>query len=145
MTSVLPTDKLKRPPQAFALSMWLLLSMTPLGACAQYIVKSLRPIEFDGKVLAAEWGHLDTLSLVSHWPVHDKKPNARTEYRFTYDEKFLYFSAVCYDEPTLIQDPHFERDKLSMTSDHVVLFLDTYNDNENGWHLRSRPLGPVRT
>jgi hypothetical protein len=143
MIFLLQTGKSERPPNAFvlSLSMWLLLSMIPLGACAQHIVKSLKPIELDGKVLPAEWHHIDTLSFVSHWPVHDSKPNARTEYRITYDEKYLYFSAICYDEPILIQDPHFERDKLSMTSDHVILFLDTYNDNENGLAFAVTPTG----
>ncbi len=115
--------------------------MRPIEGLTQQIPKIVKPIELDGKVLPAEWSDIDTISFASHWPIHAEKPNARTDYRIAYDEKFLYFAAVCYDDPSLIQDPYFERDNLTMASDHVVLFLDTYNDNENGLVFAVTPTG----
>ncbi len=96
------------------------------------IPKLLAPIEFDGKIETGEWDAVDTLSFISHWPEFSEKPNSRTLFRVTYDEKFLYFSALCFDQPNLIQGPNFERDNWEMTMDHVAIIMDTYNDNENG-------------
>ena len=94
--------------------------------------KAESPIEFDGKVGEGEWNSIDTLSLVSHWSTYSDKPNARTLFRVAYDDKFLYFSTVCYDNPDHLQEPTFERDRWEMTMDQVAIILDTYNDNENG-------------
>jgi hypothetical protein len=98
-------------------------------------------IEFDGKVGDAEWSSVDTLSFVSHWPTYKPRPNARTIFRVAYDEKYLYFSAVCFDSPSLIQGPTFERDNWAMTMDQATLYLDTYNDNENGLVFAVTPTG----
>src|SRR5687768_2709947 len=67
------------------------------------------PISLDGKVTAEEWEGIDTLSFVSHWPVYTSKANARTIFRVAYDDTYLYFSAICFDKPELIQGPFFER------------------------------------
>src|SRR5687767_10837370 len=99
------------------------------------------PIEFDGRVTAGEWDSIDTLSLISHWPTYADKPNARTLFRLAYDDKFLYFSVVCYEKQGHIQDPSFERDYWEMTVDQVAIILDTYNDNENGVIFVVTPTG----
>jgi len=90
-----------------------------------------QPIIFDGKVTEGEWDDIEALPLVSHWPVYSDQPNARTLLRIAYDDKYLYWSAVCYGDPSQIQEPTFERDGIGMTMDHIALVLDTYNDNEN--------------
>ena len=105
------------------------------------IPRLLAPIEFDGKVTKGEWDAIDTLSFISHWPTFADKPNARTLFRVAYNENFFYFSAVCYDKPDQIQGPNFERDNWAMTMDHVVIMLDTYNDNENGLIFSVTPTG----
>ena len=53
-------------------------------------------------------------------------------FRVAYDDKFLYFSSICYDNPDHMREPTFERDRWEMTMDQVAIILDTYNDNENG-------------
>ncbi len=98
-------------------------------------------ILFDGVVDSLEWGSIAALPLVSHWPAFSAEPGTRTEFRVAYDEKFLYFSAICYDDPALIQQPYFEHDKLAMTMDHISLILDTYNDNENALYFCVSPTG----
>lgn len=105
------------------------------------IPRLLAPIEFDGKVGDGEWAAIDTISLISHWPAFSDKPNSRTLFRIAYDEKFFYFSAVCFDKPNQIQGPNFERDNWAMTMDHVAIILDTYNDNENGVIFVVTPTG----
>jgi len=61
--------------------------------------------------------------------------------RVAYDEKYLYWSAVCFGNLSFIQEPSFERDAISMTMDQVTILLDTYNDNENGLSFVVTPTG----
>lgn len=126
---------------AFLSGACLLVSIAALEVFAQQMPRISRPIEIDGKIGASEWGDIDTLSFVSHWPTYSEKANVRTTYRIAYDEKFLYFSAICYDKPALLQGPYFERDMWTMSMDQVALFLDTYNDNENGLVFVVTPTG----
>jgi hypothetical protein len=109
------------------------LSCPAFGQLPAYPIPRLEsPIEFDGKIGKGEWDSIDTLSLVSHWSTYSDKPNARTLFRVAYDDKFLYFSTVCYDNPDHMREPTFERDRWEMSMDQVAIILDTYNDNENG-------------
>src|SRR5688572_3270121 len=109
------------------------LTCPAFGQLPAYPIHKLESsIDFDGKVGEGEWNSIDTLSLVSHWSTYSDKPNARTLFRVAYDDKFLYFSTVCYDKPDHLREPTFERDRWEMTMDQVAIILDTYNDNENG-------------
>jgi hypothetical protein len=99
------------------------------------------PIHIDGLVTDQEWNTIDTLPLYSHWPNFSTSPNTRTLFRVAYDETYLYFSAICYGDPELIQGPYFERDNWGMTMDQVGIILDTYNDNENGVIFVVTPTG----
>ncbi|MCK6695329.1 MAG: hypothetical protein L6Q97_24910, partial [Thermoanaerobaculia bacterium] len=98
-------------------------------------------IEFDGHINAGEWDAVDTLPMASHWPSFSEKPNTRTQFRVAFDDKYLYFSALCYDKPAAIQAPTFERDIWGMTMDQISIILDTYNDNENGLIFVVTPTG----
>ncbi|MGK7389264.1 MAG: DUF5916 domain-containing protein [Candidatus Cyclobacteriaceae bacterium M2_1C_046] len=105
------------------------------------VPKLENPIKFDGLVEADEWGNIDTLSFITHWPTYGSQSPFRTVYRIAYDETFIYFSAICYDDPELIQAPYFERDKWEMNQDQITLGLDTYNDNENNLVFVVTPTG----
>lgn len=98
-------------------------------------------IEFDGRIGDGEWDAADTLHMASHWPTFSEKPNTRTQFRVAFDDKYLYFSALCYDKPEAIQGPTFERDVWGMTMDQISIILDTYNDNENGLVFVVTPTG----
>ena len=117
----------------------ILWSAAPCQSQEMQVAKNV--ITLDGRVTAQEWNDIDTLSFISHWPAYSHTPTTRTQYRIAYDEKFLYFSAVCFDNTALIQGPYFERDNWGMTMDQVALFLDTYNDNENGLVFAVTPTG----
>lgn len=105
------------------------------------IPKLKNVINFDGLVEADEWKDIDTLSFVTHWPNYGMKSPYKTDFRIAYDKTFVYFSAICYDDPELIQAPYFERDKWEMNHDQIVLALDTYNDNENNLVFVVTPTG----
>jgi hypothetical protein len=95
------------------------------------IPKLKKEITFDGVVDKEEWEDIDSLTLVTHWPEYGKASPFRTAFRIAYDQTYLYFSGICYDDPNLIRSPYFERDKWQMNMDQLTLILDTYNDNEN--------------
>ncbi len=59
---------------------------------------------------------------------------AQTEARLTYDELNLYLGIICYD-PTPGKRPveSLRRDYNFMRNDNFMLFLDTYNDQTNGF------------
>src|SRR4030066_1516018 len=59
---------------------------------------------------------------------------AQTEVRLTYDELNLYLGIICYD-PTPGKRPveSLRRDYGFMRNDNFMLFLDTYNDQTNGF------------
>lgn len=99
------------------------------------------PVQVDGIVTQSEWNAIDTLPIYAHWPDFSLTPNTRTLFRVARDETYLYFSAVCYGDPDLIQGPYFERDKWGMSMDQVAIVLDTYNDNENGVLFAVTPTG----
>lgn len=98
-------------------------------------------IKFDGIVEHDEWQNITPLPMASHWPEFNNEPNLKTEIYVGYDENFLYMASICYDDPALIQSQTFERDILGMTTDHVLLTLDPYNDNENAQFFAVTPTG----
>ncbi len=98
-------------------------------------------INFNGIIDPGEWDDLPTIPLVSHWPEYSETANNKTNFYIAYNEKFLYFAAMCYDDPALIQAPTFERDNWSMAMDQITLILDPYNDNENAVVFSVTPSG----
>lgn len=107
-------------------------SVTHVNGLVTQVPRLITSIVFDGYVQENEWNGIDTISLVSHWPVFDSRPNAHTLLRVAYDDTYFYFSAMCFDNPELIQGPFFERDNWGMSMDQITIILDTYNDDENG-------------
>ncbi len=113
----------------------------PSSSDALLIPMLKHPVDFDGWIGEGEWEDVDTLSFESHWPAYSTTPNTRTQYRLAIDEKYLYFAALCFDDPAGVQGSSFERDNWNMTMDQVALILDTYNDNENGLIFVVSPTG----
>lgn len=111
--------------------LFVLFSFNSYTQVSLPVPKLTKEITFDGFVDKEEWSEIDTLTLVTHWPEYGKISPFRTAFRIAYDQTFIYFSGICYDDPNLIRSPYFERDKWAMNMDQLTLILDTYNDNEN--------------
>lgn len=127
------------------LPIFLLITFLSIPAIGQLPVNEIprlnTSIEFDGQVAPGEWDAIESIPLVSHWPTFAEKPNGRTLLRIAYDDKYLFWSSVCYYDMSLIQEPTFERDAISMTMDQVTILLDAYNDNENALAFVVSPTG----
>lgn len=67
---------------------------------------------------------------------------ARTEIRMTYTESTLYMGIICYD-PTPGKRPveSFRRDFSFLKNDNFIAFIDTYNDQTNGFAFGISPAG----
>lgn len=67
---------------------------------------------------------------------------AQTEIRLTYNESTLYVGIICYD-PTAGKRPveSFRRDFNFMKNDNFIVFIDTYNDQTNGFAFGISPAG----
>jgi hypothetical protein len=67
---------------------------------------------------------------------------AQTEIRLTYNESTLYVGIICYDpSPGKRPVESFRRDFNFMKNDNFIVFIDTYNDQTNGFAFGISPAG----
>lgn len=99
------------------------------------ISKSDSPISIDGILDEKIWSSAD---MATHFqrvlPTDTGFAIAQTEVRLTYNESTLYMGIVCYD-PTDGKRPveSLRRDFAFGKNDNFLVFIDTYNDQTNGF------------
>jgi len=54
-------------------------------------------IRFDGVVDESAWDAIEPFPIVVQKPTYGQDPTETTEFRIGYNNRFLYFSARCYD------------------------------------------------
>ena len=67
---------------------------------------------------------------------------AHTEVRMAYDQKNIYILAVCYKPlpgPNMVES--FKRDFSFQKNDNFIFFLDTFNDQTNGYTFGTNAVG----
>lgn len=104
----------------------------------KYRIKIFRtdyPVNLDGILDEPVW---QTADIASHFqrvlPTDTGYASARTEVRVTYTESTLYVGVVCYDpSPGKRPVESLRRDFNFLKNDNFVVFLDTYNDQTNGF------------
>jgi hypothetical protein len=103
------------------------------------IQKASEKIKIDGKLDENSWKNAAIAS--DFWmafPVDGKKADLQTEVRMTYDEQFLYLSAVCHgDDQYIIQT--LKRDVDFWESDVFVVVIDPVNQRSNGFNFGVNP------
>ncbi len=75
-------------------------------------------------------------------PMDTNKANVRTEVRMLYDDKNLYLIAVNYEKlpgPYMVES--LRRDFNFGKNDNFLLFLDTFDDQTNGFTFGSNAMG----
>ncbi len=93
------------------------------------------PITIDGVLDEAVWSYTE---MATHFqrvlPTDTGFAIAQTEVRLTYTESTLYMAITCYD-PTSGKRPveSFRRDFNFGKNDNFLVFIDTYNDQTNGF------------
>jgi hypothetical protein len=108
-----------------------------------HINKATSPIKIDGRVDDEEWTHCETAK--DFWmitPADTSRAKSRTEAKFTYDDKFLYFSAINYQQteaPYIVES--LKRDFNFGRNDNLWLILEPFNDLTNGWVFGTNAAG----
>jgi hypothetical protein len=73
-------------------------------------------------------------------PEEGKIPPVKTECYIAYDENNIYFAFKCYDDVKNIRKTLTKRDNFTM-DDMVVIYLDTYRKEREGYIFGTNPLG----
>jgi hypothetical protein len=125
-----------------ALWAWLLPGST--GAAAQkqneayrlHIHRAPSPITIDGSAHEPAWQSAEVAS--DFWmvlPMDTGRAKVRTDVRMAYDDRNLYLSAICYygDVPGPYMVDSLKRDWSFGSNDNFIFFLDTFDDQTNGF------------
>jgi len=120
------------------------LSAQKINEKYQYhINKATSEIRIDGKLDEAQWQRCESTS--DFWmmtPADTSKANCRTVAKFTYDDHFLYFSAINYqakESPYIVES--LKRDFNFGRNDNLWLILEPFNDLTNGWVFGTNAAG----
>lgn len=126
-----------------------LLCTTPLLAQQHKEIKISRatdPILVDGKLDESTWQKADIGSdFHQNFPTDTVLANAKTELRFTYDDKYLYIGAIMHNPgPREYVTPSLRRDFRGGGNDMIVVGFDTFDDNTNAFQFGMNPFGVRR-
>ncbi len=110
------------------------------------IKKAEGEIRIDGVLDEPDWDKAQVAGdFFQTYPADTSYALTKTEARVTYDDNYLYVSAVCYDEVEgdyVIQS--LKRDFSYPVSDAFAVYLDPFNDGQNGLCFGVNPMGAQR-
>ncbi len=128
------------------------LSCFALSALAQHqpilhIQRATAPIKIDAVLDEPDW-QLAAMAnnFMQYFPADTSLAKAQTEVRMTYDDNFIYISAVMYN---LAADrkyvtPSLRRDYRGEANDGITVVIDPFQDNTNAFQFGVNPFGVQR-
>ncbi len=91
-------------------------------------------INIDGLLSEEVWSSsADSDFFIQVKPLPGKKSKSRTSIQILYDKDAVYFGLFCQDPPDSVSKVLSLRDDYNPNCDVIGIFLDTYNDNQNGF------------
>jgi len=100
-------------------------------------------IKIDGKLTENIWGAKPVTNFTQLEPDEGKPAKQKTKVWVAYDESYLYIAAKLYDtNANLIDKALMRRDNL-VESDWFFAYLDTYNDDRNGYFFAVNAGGSI--
>ena len=109
-----------------------------------HIHRATSPVVVDGSVDDAAWQTAEVVD--NFWmvlPMDTSRANIRTDVRMTYDEQNVYLSAVCYHGnvagPYMVES--LRRDWAFARNDNFLVFIDTFEDQTNGFTFGTNAAG----
>jgi hypothetical protein len=119
----------------------LLLTIRGLTQKTLTAVKSTLAPVIDGKLDDLAWQNAPlAVDFVQNSPSYGQPASANTAVRILYDDNAVYIAAQLYDQPSLIRKQLTARDgELQQDADYFSVFLDTYNDKQNGFQFLVTP------
>jgi hypothetical protein len=107
------------------------------------IEKTAEPVEIDGLLDEAAWAKAQMVTDFRRvLPTDTGFAVAQTQVRLLYNETTLFVGVVCLD-PTQGKRPveSLRRDFAFLKNDNFIVFIDTYNDQTNGFAFGVSPAG----
>jgi hypothetical protein len=100
-------------------------------------VKVSKPPQVDGVLNDDAWKDVQPeTNFTQNFPNWGQPASKRSEVRIVYDNSAIYIGAYLYDDPANIRKQITARDAEQQTdADFFSIFLDTYNDNQNGFQF----------
>lgn len=121
-----------------------LLAQKKNEAYQLHINRATSPVVIDGAVEETAWQAAEVAA--NFWmvlPMDTSRANVRTDVRMTYDDKNVYLSAVCYHGnvpgPYIVES--LRRDWNFGRNDNFILFMDTFDDQTNGFTFGLNAVG----
>ena len=116
---------------------------TPLLSAVAVAARVSDPPLIDGRLDDAAWGQVVPMTGFTQREPRDGQPaSERTEFRVVFDDEALYVGIWAFDsQPAEIVLGERIRDYQVEQSDNVVLILDTYKDQQNGFVFGTTPAG----
>ncbi|RYY39123.1 MAG: hypothetical protein EOO08_11375 [Chitinophagaceae bacterium] len=93
--------------------------------------------KIDGEFDEPAWQTAPVAShFIQNYPDYGKPSRHQTEVRVLYDDEALYIAAKLYDDPAQVRRQLTARDAEGRQDvDYFSVFLDTYNDQQNGFQF----------
>ncbi|KAB7727549.1 hydrolase [Rudanella paleaurantiibacter] len=108
-----------------------------------HISRATSPIRIDGAADEAAW---QSAQLATDFymvlPMDTSRARIRTDVRMAYDDNNLYMVAICYhpeNQPYVVES--LRRDWNFGKNDNFLLFLDTFDDQTNGFSFGANAVG----
>ncbi len=130
----------------------LIVLLTTTGVFSQsarpsfHIKRATGPIVIDGVPDEGSWSDAEVINeLIQQFPSDTSRSKLRTEFRATYDDHFVYFSATAYDNTKggyVISS--LRRDFRGPGLDGVSVIIDPFQDVTNGFFFGLSPAGVQR-
>ncbi len=107
-----------------------------------HIKRATEEIKIDGVLDEASWQNADVAGKwFLNYPVDTALAPKQTEARLTFDEHYLYFSFVCFDDQSRDMINSLRRDFDYERNDNVGMNIGPYNDRLNGFFFVLTPAG----
>ncbi len=118
----------------------------PVAAKSLHIQKATGAIVLDGDVSEPAWQAAEIATdFVQQFPYDTAAALSRTDVRVTYNDQYLFISAVCWDDKAgdyIVQS--LKRDFSYPVTDAFAIYIDPFNDKTNGFNFTVSPLGVQR-
>ncbi len=96
--------------------------------------KRVTSISLDGKLDEKQWEEAEWHSGFSQMrPFPGETPSKETQVSMLYDQEAIYFGIKCFDDPDSLSKVLSIRDDFNPNLDVFAIFIDTYQDNQNGF------------
>ncbi|MCP5108710.1 MAG: carbohydrate binding family 9 domain-containing protein [bacterium] len=109
------------------------------------VTKAVSKIKVDGVLSEAAWENAVVMEIpYEYFPGENIPAPVKTECLVTFSESKLYFGFRCFDpDPKKIRAHLMDRDAMDtfVMDDHIILMLDTFNDERRAFQFRVNPLG----